>query len=53
MDRSEWIRIAIAMGLMLFGFILLPGFLLMRDKRQDDREAATAVESRHETGASR
>jgi hypothetical protein len=46
MDRSEWVRIAIAMALMLFGFILLPGFFLVRDKRQEEREAAAALENR-------
>jgi hypothetical protein len=55
-DSFEWMRIAFAMGLMLFGFILLPAFFLMRDKRQDEREAAAALEYRHthdEAGASR
>jgi hypothetical protein len=56
-DSFEWMRIAFAMGLMLFGFILLPAFFLMRDKQQDEREAATALEERdsvtHEAGASR
>jgi hypothetical protein len=56
MDRSEWIRIAIAMGMMLFGFILLPGFFLVRDKRQDEREASIdheGVFARDEAGAGR
>jgi hypothetical protein len=53
MDQSEWIRIALAMALMLFGFILLPAFFLMRDKRVEEREAAAAISSHEETGVSR
>jgi hypothetical protein len=58
MDHSEWIRIAIAMALMLFGFVLLPAFFLMRDKRQDEREASANAEhegltAHDEAGASR
>lgn len=42
-DSFEWGRIALAMGLMLFGFILLPAFFLVRDQRQVEREAAAAL----------
>lgn len=38
----EWMRIALAMGLMVTGFILLPMFFLWRDKRDDDRARMAA-----------
>jgi preprotein translocase subunit YajC len=55
-ENFEWMRIAFAMGLMLVGFILLPAFFLMRDKRQEEREAAAALEysrTNDEAGAGR
>ena len=33
----EWMRIALAMGLMLVGFILLPVYFLWKDNRDDER----------------
>jgi hypothetical protein len=51
-ENFEWMRIAFAMALMLVGFILLPAFFLMRDKRQDEREAA-AKQAHDEAGARR
>jgi hypothetical protein len=44
MEQDEWLRIALAMGLMITGFILLPAFFLWKDKRQDAREAAAKRE---------
>jgi hypothetical protein len=40
MEQAEWLRIALAMALMIGGFIVLPAFFLWKDKRQDEREAA-------------
>jgi hypothetical protein len=52
MDQSEWIRIAIAMGLMIVGFILIPLFFLEKDRRGDERDALLSA-THDETGVSR
>ena len=44
-SHFEWMRIGIAMGLMLVAFVLLPMFFLARDRRQ--RERAEAALGRH------
>ncbi len=49
MDKSEWLRIALAMALMISGFILLPAFFLWKDKREDEREAAAEREYQDQT----
>lgn len=50
-ESFEWMRIAMAMGLMVTGFVLLPMFFLWKDKRADERaelaaEAAEAADGR-------
>jgi hypothetical protein len=41
-DSFEWMRIALAMGLMVTGFVLLPMFFLWKDKREDERARVAA-----------
>ncbi len=41
-DNFEWMRIALAMGLMVTAFILLPMFFLWKDKREDERARVAA-----------
>lgn len=38
----EWMRIAMAMGLMVTCFVLLPMFFLWKDKRADERAELAA-----------
>jgi hypothetical protein len=45
-DGFEWMRIAMAMGLMVTGFVLLPMFFLWKDKREDER-AQLVAEAAH------
>jgi hypothetical protein len=47
-DSFEWMRIALAMALMVTGFILLPMFFLWKDRREDERArlAAEAADDR-------
>ncbi len=45
----EWMRIGLAMALMVTGFILLPMFFLWKDKREDRR--ALEAEERQDVGA--
>ena len=45
----EWMRIGLAMGLMVTAFILLPMFFLWKDKRDDQR--ALEAEDRQDVGA--
>ena len=52
MDRSEWIRIAIAMGLMIVGFILVPLFFLEKDRRNDEHDVVLSS-NKDKAGASR
>ena len=47
MNAFEWMRIGLAMGLMVPAFVLLPMFFLWKDKRQDDR-ARVAAEAAEE-----
>ena len=37
----EWMRIGLAMGLMLVAFVLLPMFILARDRRARERTGGT------------
>lgn len=37
-SNSEWLRIALAVGLMTFAFGVLPAFFLWHDKRANARE---------------
>jgi di/tricarboxylate transporter len=39
-SHFEWMRIGIAMGLMLVAFVLLPMFFLARDRRARERAGA-------------
>ncbi len=34
----EWMRVALAMGLMTLAFLVLPMFFLWKDKREDARK---------------
>jgi hypothetical protein len=47
-SEFEWMRIALAMGLMVTAFILLPMYFLWKDKRDDDRAAVVAAANRAE-----
>jgi hypothetical protein len=47
-SEFEWLRIALAVGLMALGFIVLPAFFLWRDNRIAQRQAEVAHDHAYE-----